>query len=139
MRTARDAPSEQVLDSQGGLLQREGTKTYAHRSQAPSPFFGTPIMHGCIFNHCCQCLSGFEDRSQQHDQDVSHGQAHDRSSHDQLHNNGDQTEISPDEAYCPIVFGLESEEEERSEGAEPPMAEDICLPEHADIDMMSGE
>ncbi len=95
-------------------------------------------MHGCIFNHCCQCLSGCEDRSQQHDHDMSHGQSHDQSSRDQLCNNVDQTDASPDEGYCPIVFGLESEEEERPEGAEPQMAEDT-LPEHADVDMMSEE
>ncbi|KAL0045963.1 hypothetical protein WJX82_009876 [Trebouxia sp. C0006] len=106
-----------------------------HFRQSPPAWDSVPDVH----RSTVQMQTGFEDRSQQHDQDVSHGQAHDRSSHDQLHNNGDQTEISPDEAYCPIVFGLESEEEERSEGAEPPMAEDICLPEHADVDMMSED
>ncbi len=97
-------------------------------------------MHARMFRvHCCQWLSGCEDRSQQHDSDMSHGQSHDRSSHDQLRNNMDQPDISPDEGYCPIVFGLESEEEERPDGAEPQMAEVTCLPEQADIDMMSGE
>ncbi len=136
IRTACDAPSEQILHFQGGLLQREGTKTYAHRPQDPSPLFGTPIMHGCMFNRCCQWLSGCEDCSQQHDQDMSHGQSHDQSSQC---NNVDQIDTSPDEGCCPIVFGLESEEEERPEGAEPQMAENTCFPEHADVDMMSGE
>ena len=139
MRTACDAPSEQILHFQGGLLQREGTKTYAHRLQDPSPLFGMPSMHSCMFNHCCQWLSGCEDCSQQRDQDMSHGQSHDQSSRDQLCNKVDQMDTSPVEGYCPIVFGLEAEEEERPEGAEPQMAEDTCLPEHADVDMMSGE
>ena len=91
-------------------------------------------MHGRMFNHCCRWLSGCDDRSQHHDQDMSHGQ-----SHDQLCNNVDQTDTSPDEEYCPFVFGLESEEEERPESAEPQMAEETSLAEQADVDMMSGE
>lgn len=94
--------------------------------------------HAWLPAQFCQWLSGCEDRSHQRDQNMSHEQSHDRSSHDQLRNNGDQTDTSPDGGYCPIVFGLESEEEERPEGAEPQMAEDTCLPENADVDMMSG-
>ena len=138
MRTACDAPPEQVLHFQGGLLQREGTTTYAHRPQDSSPLLGTPGMHARLFKCCCRWLSGFEDRNQQRDQDMSHEQSHDRSSCEQLCNIVDQTDTSP-EAYCPIVFGLEPEEEERPAGAEPEMAEDTNLTEQADIDMMSGE
>ena len=96
-------------------------------------------MHGCMLNHWCQWLSGCEDCSQQRDQDMSHGQSHDQSSRDQLCNEVDQMGTSLAEGYCPIVFGLEAEEEERPEGAEPEVAEDTFLPEQAHVDMMSGE
>ena len=84
-------------------------------------------------------LAGCDDCSQQRDQDMSDGQSRDQSSHDQLCNHVDQTETSPDEGYCPIVFGLESEEEEQPEGAEPQMAKETSWAEQADAEMMSGE
>ncbi|KAL0040994.1 hypothetical protein WJX77_001558 [Trebouxia sp. C0004] len=84
-----------------------------------------------------QTQTGYEDSSQQHDQDMSHGQSCDQSARDQLCNNADQPDTSPDEGYCPILFGLESEGEEQPEGAEPQMAERTSLAEQADFDMMS--
>ncbi|KAA6424637.1 MAG: hypothetical protein FRX49_05305 [Trebouxia sp. A1-2] len=103
--------------------------------QRPPAWDPESVAHRCTV----QMQTGCDDCSQQRDQDMSDGQSRDQSSHDQLCNHVDQTETSPDEGYCPIVFGLESEEEEQPEGAEPQMAKETSWAEQADAEMMSED